>query len=104
MKNKHVISIGFVLVIVVIAVVLYMTLVTQSISDVKTEENIGETVRVRGEVTTVVKLGQLSGYLLKDDTDTIAISSSALPAEGTTVRVKGTLIRDTIFGYYIKVD
>ncbi len=104
MKNARVISLGLVVLVVISALVLYMTLVTESISDVKTEDRIGETVKVRGEVTTVVKLGELSGYLLEDDTGTIAVSSDALPAEGTTVRVKGTLIRDTLFGYYIKVD
>ena len=96
--------IGLIVVIVVIAVGLYSILATQTVSEVKTEDNIGKNVRVRGEVETTIKIGSLSGYTLKDDTGTIAVSSDDLPSEGETVTASGVLIRDTIFGYYIRVN
>ncbi len=96
--------IGGLVVVLVIALVAYFSFGTSAVSSIKMEDQIGETVRVRGEVTNVVKIGSLSGYTLEDTTGTIAVSSEDLPKEGTTVRVKGTLIRDTLFGYYIKVD
>ena len=75
----------------------------QSIEDVKQEENVGETVTVKGTVSNSIKIGGLSGYLITDSNDdSIAISSQSIPENGEEVRVSGTLMRDTIFGYYIK--
>ena len=75
----------------------------QSIAEVKDPEYIGKTVVVKGKVQTSYKIGTLSGYIIKDDSgDSIGVSSSNLPEEGKTVRAKGILMKDTIFGYYIK--
>lgn len=77
---------------------------TQNIEDVKTSENVGEKVSVKGTVQTTIKIGSLSGYTLSDDTGSIAVASESLPAEGDEIRVSGTLIRDSLLGYYIKVE
>ncbi len=91
-------------VVVIIATILYLNVQTQKISDVKTQDNVGKVVKVRGEVKSVIKIGQLSGYTLEDASGTIAVSSEDLPKEGDTMTVKGTLIKDTLLGYYIKVN
>ena len=77
---------------------------TASIEDIKHLDYEGKTVTATGTVQNTIKLGELSGYTLKDKTDTIIVSSQALPKEGDTISVTGTLIRDSILGYYIKVD
>jgi RecJ-like exonuclease len=76
----------------------------QNIEDVKTEEHVGKTISVRGEVKNVIKIGELSAYILEDETGTIGVSTEDLPKEGDKVTARGTLIRDTLFGYYIKVN
>jgi len=73
------------------------------ISEVKNEKYIGKTVILTGTVENTIKIGSLSGYSLKDDTGTIGVSSETLPTEGDKITVSGVLIKDTIFGYYIKV-
>lgn len=82
---------------------LLLTGCTQNIADIKDEEHIGDTVVVYGTVENVIKIGGLSGYTLRDaNGDTIGVSAERLPAEGDKVTVTGVLIKDTIFGYYIK--
>ena len=77
----------------------------QNIADIKNEDHIGKTVIVSGTVESVIKIGSLSAYTVKDSNgDTIGVSAERLPAEGDKVMVKGVLIKDTIFGYYIKQD
>lgn len=93
---------AFIVAIVVLALLAYTLVHAENITDVKKEENVGKTVKVRGEVQNVIKIGSISGYTLEDDTGSIAVSSQDLPGEGDKVTVKGTLIKDTIFGYYIK--
>ena len=76
---------------------------SQSISEVKSEEYIGKQVSVRGTVESTLKIGTLSGYVIRDEEgNTISVSSDNLPEEGKTKTAKGTLMRDTIFGYYIQ--
>ncbi len=77
---------------------------TKTISEIKSTDYVGKTVKARGVVESTIKLGSLSGYILRDDTDKIAVSSQTLPKEGDTITVKGTLIKDTLLGYYIKAD
>lgn len=100
--KSPVMIVGLILVFLILAYIVYSRIVVSSIADIKTEDHIGKNVRVRGEVTNVLKIGQLSGYTLEDASGTIAVSSEALPAEGDKITVEGTLIRDTLFGYYIK--
>jgi hypothetical protein len=93
------------LVIVLIGLLLVATgCIARNIADIKNPDFVGKKVTVRGEVGVTIKLGSLSGYTLKDATDTISVSSQNLPKEGETVTVTGVLIKDTIFGYYIKVQ
>ena len=97
--------IGIVVVVIVIAAVAFFMFVNvNKITDIKNEDHVGKTVTVRGIVQTTIKIGSLSGYTLKDNTDTIAVSSQQLPKEGETITVSGTLIHDTLLGYYIKVS
>ena len=74
------------------------------VADVKSEDNIGRTVTVKGVVEGSVKIGALSGYRLVDSAgDSILVSSERLPADGDVVRVKGVLMRDSLLGYYVRV-
>ncbi len=78
---------------------------TENIKDIKNTEHVGKTVTVYGTVKNSIKLGPLSGFSLVDSqNDSISVSSDALPAEGDRVTVRGTLIKDTLFGYYIKAE
>ncbi|MGM5482726.1 MAG: hypothetical protein ACQESF_04655 [Nanobdellota archaeon] len=77
---------------------------TIAIEDVKNQDNVGKTVSVYGTVKNTINIGELSGYTIEDETDTISVSSESLPEEGTKIRVTGTLVKDTLFGYYIKAD
>lgn len=106
--RKQGISLGVIaialIVLVVLVVLAYNGLGAQKISDIKNPDNVGKNVRVRGEVETTIKIGQLSGYTLSDESGSIAVSAEKLPREGDTINVRGVLIRDSIFGYYIKAD
>jgi aspartyl/asparaginyl-tRNA synthetase len=76
----------------------------KTIADVKKDENVGKKVTVQGNVESSIKIGSLSGYRVKDDTDTIGVLAQTLPKEGETVKVTGILMKDSLFGYYIKAD
>ncbi|MCP3682389.1 MAG: hypothetical protein GY861_06825 [bacterium] len=77
----------------------------QTVAEIKSADYEGKTVSVSGTAENSIKIGQLSGYTLVDSNgDKIAVSTTALPSEGDKVTAKGTLIKDTIFGYYIKVN
>lgn len=102
MRNKGIwVGIGIVLIIFV-GVAFFMLGKVSDIADIKNENYVGKTVAVRGTVQATLKIGSLSGYTLKDDTDTIAVSSQQLPKEGETITTRGTLIHDTLLGYYIQ--
>ena len=75
----------------------------QHISDIKSDENIGKTVTVSGTVTDVVSFGNLSYYIIDDGTGTIPVSVKNLPAKGEKVAVQGTLLKEILVGYYLKV-
>ena len=76
-----------------------------TISQIKDPEYVGKKVAIRGTVESSFKIGPLSGYIVKDrNGDTIGVSSEELPKEGDTVIVRGVLLKDTLFGYYIKTD
>jgi hypothetical protein len=76
----------------------------QKISEIKNDSYVGKTVTVSGTVTDSIKLGTLSGYIIDDSSGTMPVSAVRLPAEGDKVTVSGTLISDTLFGYYIKAN
>jgi hypothetical protein len=75
----------------------------QNIADIKKEEFLGKTVSVKGMVVNNLKTSRLSGYRLKDATDSIPVSSQNLPVVNTTVSVTGVLQTSSYFGYYIAV-
>ncbi len=93
--------------IYIIAMALLVLLVAgcsvQKISEIKNADHVGSDVTVSGTVSKTIKIGDLSGYTLTDETGDIGVSVARLPAEGDKITVSGVLIKDTIFGYYIKV-
>lgn len=96
--SKYVVMIGLLLLSVIFSGC------TTAIKDVMTEDNVGSKVTVHGTVDNAIKIGDLSGYTIKDETGTIRVSSDELPAEGSSKTVSGVLMHDTLFGYYIKVN
>jgi len=75
-----------------------------TVAEVKDDDLVGQAVTVKGEVKLSLKIGSISGFMLKDETGQIAVRSDTLPADGATVTVKGILIRDSLLGYYIQAD
>ena len=90
---------------VLLVSLLFLAGCAQSVSEVKTQENIGEKVTVKGTVNQTLKIGSISGYVLVgEDGEKIAVSSQELPAEGEEVRVTGTLQDEFMIGYMIVVE
>lgn len=105
--NKNAKTGGVIIAVIIIAALAICAVLffnTKDISDIKNSDYIGKTVKVRGVVENTIKIGSLSGYTLKDETESISVSSQNLPKEGDKITVKGTLIKDTLLGFYIKVD
>src|SRR3989344_5696906 len=91
-------------VFLLLLVLLLLTACASSIEEVKNPDNVGRKVTVSGTVKTTFKFGSLSGYVVEDETGSIGVSSEELPQEGTQERVSGVLMKDTLFGYYVKVE
>ena len=78
---------------------------TQDIGEIKQDSYVGEQVSVYGNVSASLKLGGLSGFVITDENgNSIRVSSASIPGEGTQIRVSGTLMSDSLWGYYIKRD
>ncbi|HJX06254.1 MAG TPA: hypothetical protein VJ461_06100 [Candidatus Nanoarchaeia archaeon] len=76
---------------------------TKTVKEIKSEEYIGKDIAIAGTVGATVKIGSLSGFTLTDKNgDTIGVKSDSLPKEGSKITVRGVLVKDTIFGYYIQ--
>ena len=92
--------------IITILLICFTILITgcsQTIEEIKTTENIGKTVSVKGEVLGSVKILTLSGYTIQDENgDSIAVFSENLPGNGDRVTAKGKLVKKPIIGYYIE--
>jgi hypothetical protein len=84
-----------------LALVLLTSCISTTIANVKNEKFIGKTVTVSGKVGTTFKIGELSGFTISDSTGSIGVKSDSLPVEGSTISVTGTLMKDSLFGYYI---
>jgi len=97
MKSKILIAILFLS-------LLFLAGCSKSIVDVKQEENIDKKVTVKGTIENTIKLGELSGYTLVDDTGSIAVAAKDLPEEGITKTVKGVLKKSLFLGYYIETN
>ena len=86
----------------ILLVILLIGCASYTIEEIKSEEYIGEEITVTGTVEGTIKIGDLSGFKLVDETGEIRVSSEELPAEGEKMTIRGTVMKDTIFGYYIK--
>ena len=62
---------------------------------------VGKEISVNGVVEGTFKLGKLSGYKITEGNSSISVSSQTLPAEGKEMTVRGTWMKDSIFGYYL---
>ncbi len=94
-------QLSFVCLSLILCTILLIGCVPKSIAEIKNEQYVGKTVTVNGKVGNSFKIGQLSGYTISDSTGDIGVKSSTLPVEGSEITVKGTLMKDSIFGYYI---
>ncbi len=108
MHKRKKINLGLFIILIVIFLgvlmfVYYSFNALDTISEVKSDKNIGKRVTIEGKVTMSFKISQISGYFLEDATDKIRVSSQNLPAEGEIIKVTGILKRDSIFGYYLEV-
>lgn len=77
----------------------------KSISEIKSDEFVGETVSISGTVIDRLIIGDFSGYTVKDaNNDTIFVYSESLPQEGDFVFVKGDVEKNILVGYYLKAE
>jgi hypothetical protein len=89
--------------IILICFTIFFAGCSQTIEEIKTTENVGKTVSVKGEVLGSVKILTLSGYTIEDENgDSIAVFSEELPETGDKITAKGTLVKKPIIGYYIE--
>jgi len=93
---KKILFIGFVLLLLLLTGCSY-----RKTAEIKNDYYINKTVAVRGIVEKSIKIGELSGFTLTDDTGSIPISSKELPEEGKKVIVKGTMEHKPLLGYII---
>lgn len=77
---------------------------TTSVEDAKTPEKVGDAVTVTGTAQAPMRIGLLSGYVLEGETGTIPVATADLPEAGEKVTVRGTVMRDTLLGYYLKAE
>ena len=77
---------------------------SQSIANIKNEDYLGKKVSIKGTVQSSLKIGDLSGYTLKDESgESIFVSSNNLPSNGETNHVRGTVKQIPILKtYYIE--
>jgi len=89
--------------LVLLVALLFLGCISTPIRNIKEnpEDYLGEEVYVEGTVHNTIKIGKLSGFTLTDGNNSIKVSSQQLPREGSEVMVKGTVMKDTLFGYYV---
>lgn len=92
-----------VLVTLILALFLAACTATMMVRDIKQESMIGKRVAVQGVVQASLKIGPVSGYIIRDaNGDTIPVSTLNLPPDNVLITARGVLMRDTLLGYYIK--
>lgn len=102
MKNKIKI---FGIIFLITALLLVSSCVKDDFKGIKTDEYVGKTITVKGTVENAYKLLGLSGYTLKDKNgEPLQVKSETLPKEGDEASVEGVLMKDSIFGYYLKAN
>jgi hypothetical protein len=77
---------------------------TAKIADIKKPEMVGKSVTVYGMAKNTLKIGTISGFQLDDGNTTILVSTEELPKDDSNVTVSGIVIKDSLFGYYIKAE
>ena len=97
--KKNILIIGLVL----LALIAF-TGCASTIEDVKVEENVDDKVTLQGTAKAPLKIGDLSGYTLVDETGAIPVATDNPPEEGEEVTVRGTLKKELLIGYYVKVE
>ncbi|MFW6231206.1 MAG: hypothetical protein ACOC32_04255 [Nanoarchaeota archaeon] len=94
--------------IMIIGIIFFVALLlggcTQTIDDMKDEDMIGKEVSIEGTVDRGFKLGDLSGFILSDDNESIHVSSDAVPASGDEVTVTARVRRSDILDVYYLDD
>lgn len=100
MKNKNQL---FGIIIFFALLLLVSGCTTEDFKKLKTEDNIGKTVSVKGTVENPYKLGTLSGYTLKDKLgEPLQVKAETLQKKGAVITVQGVLMKDPFFSYYLK--
>jgi len=92
------------IIILIMTAILLVGCASKTISEIKTQDYVGKKVTISGTVKNTIKIGPISAYTLEDKTGQIGVATQKLPNEGKQVTVTGVLIKDTLFGYYIKLD
>jgi hypothetical protein len=87
-----------------VLVVLLIIGCATKIADIKKPEMVGKSVTVHGTAKNTLKIGTISGFQLDDGNTTILVSTDDLPKDNSNVTVSGILIKDSLFGYYIKAE
>ncbi|MFA6072843.1 MAG: hypothetical protein WC758_01915 [Candidatus Woesearchaeota archaeon] len=91
----------FILAALLVCVLLVSGCVKQ-ISEIKSDKYIDEQVTIRGTVVGSIKIGDLSGFTLKDESGEIFISSNDLPSEESKITKSGIVKKIPIINtYYI---
>jgi hypothetical protein len=101
-KNKIYLPLGLLLLVLIGLFFVIKAFSPKSIEEIKSDALIDKNVAVRGIVGESIQIGSFSGYILKDDTGSIAVVSKELPQEGKYKTARGTLKK--LFVYYIDVD
>jgi ABC-type Fe3+-hydroxamate transport system substrate-binding protein len=91
LRREHKMNKNKLLILALLVVTLLLTACTTSIAQVQNDDYLGETISVKGEVTGSISLGELSGYTLSDGEFDVFVASNDIPANGETVRAKGTV-------------
>ena len=88
---------------VLISIMLLLSGCASTVKELKQEGTVGDIVTVKGTVveSADIKIGELSGFVLQDETGSLPVQSEILPAKGEKVTVKGELKRSALFGTYV---
>lgn len=103
LKRNEKIAIISIAIIVLLGIIVFSNS-TKTVDEITSNDDyIGENVRIKGTVTSSLKLGELSGYTIEDkNSDQIFVSSNSLPKEGSRKTASGTLKKLPLgIGYYI---
>lgn len=66
--------------------------------------NLSETAMVKGTLESPIMIGDLSGYMLVDETGSILVVSEELPGKGEETVARGELKKEVLICYHIDTD